>query len=223
MGAILGGSMLKFVLNLLFPPKCGFCGKIHSDFLCRKCEIRLQKWKPGNRIQKMKSQVFTHHIYAYHYKEEIRKKMIDYKFHDQPELSDTFVKLLLNDKKICGFLENYDIIIPVPMHPKKQIQRGYNQAALIAKKLAKELVTITYAEDVLVKCKQTKTQSSLDKKSRESNVKDAYNCENKQKIKEKRVILLDDIYTTGSTAKECSKVLKQAGAREVVVLTFAKD
>lgn len=214
--------MLNFVLDLLFPPKCGFCGKINSEYLCKKCEIKLQNLKATKEINKIKNQEYTYHIYAYSYKEAIRSKIIDYKFNDKPEISNTFVKLLLNNKKICGFLENYDIMIPVPMYPKKQIQRGYNQAELIAKKLAKELA-IYYEKDVLYKHKQTKTQSSLDKKSRQSNVKDAYNCENKQKINGKKVILFDDIYTTGSTAKECSKILKQAGAKEIVVLTIAKD
>lgn len=214
--------MLEFVLNLLFPPKCGFCGKINSDYLCKKCEIKLRKFKIKKEIQTSKNQEFSKHICAYNYKEEIRSKIIDYKFNDKPELSNTFVKLLLNNKKICGFLENYDIIIPVPMHPKKQIQRGYNQTELIAKKIAKEL-SIVYVKDVLYKQKHTETQSSLDKISRASNVKDAYSLKNMQKINGKRVVLFDDIYTTGSTAKECSKVLKQAGAKEIVVLTLAKD
>lgn len=218
----LGGSMLAFVLNLLFPPKCGFCGKIDKNFLCKKCEIELKEKRPESRIRKIEGEEFSYHAYAYYYKEEIRNKIIDYKFYDKPELSDTFVKLLLNDEKICGFLENYDIIIPVPMYPKKQRQRGYNQVALIAKKLAKAL-SIEYAEDVLQKSKQTQMQSSLTKQLRKINVKNAYNCINEQKIRKKRVVLLDDIYTTGSTAKECSKMLKQAGAREVAVFTFAKD
>lgn len=214
--------MLNFVLNLLFPPKCGFCGNINSEYLCKKCEIKLQSLKATKEINKIENQEFTYHVYAFHYKEQVRSKIIDFKFNDKPELSDTFVKLLLNNKKICGFFKKYDIIIPVPMYPKKQIQRGYNQSELIAEKLAKKL-SIDCAKDVLCKHKQTKMQSSLDKKSRESNVKDAYKCENKQKINAKRVVVFDDIYTTGSTARECSKVLKQAGAKEVAVLTLAKD
>lgn len=214
--------MLTFVLNLLFPPKCGFCTKIHSEFLCKKCEIKLQEEKSKIGIQRMNNPYFQYHLYAYSYRGEIRKKMIDYKFNDQPELADTFVKLLLNHEKICGFLKNYDIIIPVPMHPKKEKQRGYNQVALVAQKLANRL-TLEYVGDVLYKQKQTPMQSSLNKDLRKTNVKGVYNTKNIQKIKEKKVILLDDIYTTGSTAEECSKVLKQAGAKEIAVLTIAKD
>lgn len=214
--------MINFVLDLLFPPKCGFCGKINTDYLCKKCEIKLQNLKPKQEIQKIKKHNFSYHIYGYLYKAEIRSKIIDYKFNDKPELSHTLAKLLLNNKKICGFLENYDIIIPVPMYPKKQIQRGYNQSDLIAKELSKN-VSIDYANDVLYKYRPTKMQSSLDKKSRQNNVKGAYNCKNQQKINGRRVILFDDIYTTGSTAEECSKVLKQSGASEIAVLTIAKD
>ena len=213
--------MFERVLDIIFPPKCGFCGKINKEYLCKKCELKLDYLKK-DKIRKMLNEAFSYLLYGYEYKEEIRKKILDFKFSDKPELANTFVKLLLNNKNICGFIENYDIMIPVPMYKKKQIMRGYNQTELIAKRIAENL-HLDYAEDVLTKIKNTETQSNLDAKDRQNNVKNAYECKNMKKIYEKKVILFDDIFTTGSTAAECSKQLRIAGSKEIAVLTVAKD
>ena len=209
------------LLDILFPPKCSFCGKLNKDFLCKKCELKLNYLKK-DKIYKAINEPFEFHLYAFKYKHEIRSKMLSLKFSDKPEIASTFAKLLLNNKKICGFLKNYDIIIPVPMYRKKQILRGYNQASEIAKIVGNNL-QIEYCEDVLFKVIETKMQSSLTAKDRKINVKNAYECRNMQKIEGKKIILFDDIYTTGSTARECCKTLKKAKIDEVSVLTFAKD
>ena len=209
------------LLDILFPPKCCFCGKIEKKYLCKKCEIQLNKLKK-DKIEKKKNDYFDYHLYGYEYKDEIRNQLLSLKFNDKPEISKTFANLLLNNKKICGFLKKYDIIIPVPMYRKKQILRGYNQSGEIAKIIGKNL-NIEYCEDVLFKTSETKTQSNLNAKERKLNVKNAYMCKNMQKIKEKSVVLFDDIYTTGSTARECSKMLKIAGANTIAVFTLAND
>ncbi len=210
--------MFDTVLDLIFPPKCGFCQKINKEYLCKKCELKINYLKK-DKIRRVKNEAYSYHLFAYEYKNEIRNKILDFKFNDKPELADTFAKLLLNNKKICRFLRCYDIIIPVPMYKKKQIIRGYNQTELIAQKLAEEL----HLEYVcaLKKIKNTQTQSKLDAKDRENNVKDAYECMDVEKISNKKVVLFDDIFTTGSTVAECAKKLK--GAFEISVLTVAKD
>ena len=213
--------MFENILDMLFPPKCGFCGKINKNFLCKKCEVSLNYIKK-DMIRKVKNKNFSYHIYAYEYRNEIRDKILKFKFGDKPELADTFVELLLKNTKTYRFLESYDIIIPVPMQKKKKRERGYNQAALMARKIAKK-TGIKYAEDVLIKVKHTEPQSTLNASKRKENIKNAYKCINIEKILNKRVILFDDIYTTGNTAKECCKMLKNAGAKEIAVYTFAKD
>ena len=212
--------MLDKVLDIIFPPKCGFCKRINKDHLCKKCDLKIDYLKK-DKIEKINNKDFSYLLYAYEYKDELRNKILDYKFGDKPELFETFVKVLLNNKKICRFLESYDIIVPVPMYRKKQTFRGYNQTELIAQKLAKEL-HLEYLP-ALVKCKNTETQSSLDAKDRRNNVKGAYECINVQKIFNKNVILFDDIYTTGSTAEECAKQIKKAGSTGIAVLVIAKD
>ena len=152
----------------------------------------------------------------------MRNLIIDYKFNDKPYLNELFAKIILKNEKICRKIKKYDIIVPVPIHKKRKNERGYNQSELIARKLAKNL-NLELVNDSLIKQKNTLPQSTLSKKQREENAKQVYKIQNKPKIENKKVILLDDIYTTGATTKECSKVLKQNGAKEILVLTIAKD
>ena len=156
------------------------------------------------------------------YEGKVREKIIKYKFNEQAYLYKTFSKIILNNKKICRFLKSYDIIIPVPISNNKYNKRGYNQTELIAKELAKKL-KIKTSRDNLIKIKDTKMQSSLTKIKRKENIKNAFKVNNKEELENKSIILFDDIYTTGSTAKECSRVLKKAGAKQILVLTISKD
>ena len=109
------------------------------------------------------------------------------------------------------------------MTKKKVKQRGYNQSQLLASKIVNKIPDLILEKQILVKYKENKTQSSLNKLQRLENVKNVYKVQNTAKIKEKKVLLFDDIYTTGATVNECAKVLKQAGAKEVGILTIAKD
>lgn len=113
--------------------------------------------------------------------------------------------------------------MPVPMYAKKKAIRGYNQAELLAKCLANEIGIIQYKNEILLKILDTKKQSTLNKKERSQNLIGAYKTQNAEILQNKNIILVDDIFTTGSTANECSKMLKQAGANKIGVLTIAKD
>ena len=119
-------------------------------------------------------------------------------------------------------MKNYDIILAVPISKQRKKERGYNQSALIARKIANK-AGILYKENVIIKVKHNAKQSTLNMKERAENVKNAYKVVDLETIHNKKVLLIDDIYTTGNTLKECSKVLKQAGAKMVNVLTIAKD
>ena len=100
----------------------------------------------------------------------------------------SFVK----NEKICGFLQKYDIIIPVPMTKKKVRKRGYNQSELIAKQIAKKIPNLKLESRILVKTNENRTQSSLNKKQRQENVKDVYKIQNAEKIKEKNTVFITD-------------------------------
>lgn len=211
-------------LNFIYPPVCGICGKINKKRLCTKCKNRLKKYKI-NKIIDFKSDStkhFDYQIKPFLYKDIIRTKILDYKFNEHAYLYETFEKMILNNKKIYGFLKNYDIILYVPMYRLSKFKRGYNQTELIARKIAKTL-GIEFVKNNLVKTKNTKKQSTLTKLERKNNIKNAFKITDSKAIYNKNVILFDDIYTTGSTVNECSRIIKIAGAKSIAVLTIAVD
>ncbi len=214
-------SFFECCTNLIYPPVCGFCDKLCKKPICNKCNIQLQKNMKCKIDYYKKS--FKRHIYLFKYEGKIREKIVQYKFNDKPYIYESFVNLIIKNKKIYSFLKNYDIIIPVPISKKRKIKRGYNQSELIAKKLSKNLDNLEFMPNILYKKVDTVPQSSLNKIQRHINVKNVYKAKNTKQIQNKKILIFDDIFTTGSTAQECSKILKQAGARAVDVLTIAKD
>ena len=105
---------------------------------------------------------------------------------------------------------------------KMNQKRGYNQTELIAKQISKSL-NIKMEKDILIKDINTKPQSELNKTERKNNIKNVFKLQNIQKIENKKIVIFDDIYTTGSTVNECSRILKNAGAKNIGILTIAKD
>ena len=214
-------SFINNVLNLIYPNVCGICDKLCKDDLCKKCETNL------NKIAKFKvdyysNKYFKKHFYIFKYQGIIKEKLIDFKFNEKSYVYKAFVNFMLKNKKFYDFLKSYDIIIPVPIHNNRKLKRGYNQSSLIAKELAYYL-DILYKDNVLIKKINNKPQSTKNKNDRTQNVIGAYAVKNSEKIINKKILILDDIYTTGSTAGECAKVLKNAGAKWVDVVTIAKD
>ncbi len=209
------------LLEFIYPNVCGFCNKICKEEICNKCRIKIKKYQI-NIVIKPPNRYFNELISIFKYEGIIREKILQYKFNDKAYMKNTFAKIILKNKKVCGLLKKYDIIIPVPIHKSRKAQRGYNQTQLIASKIA-EYMDIEFCNNVLVKNKNTIAQSKLNRKKRIENIKGAFNILNLEKVQGKNVLLFDDIYTTGSTANECSRVLKTAGAKTVGILTIAKD
>jgi len=207
-------------LDVLFPPVCGFCGIICMEHLCENCKKEIEA-KSICKVEKVENKYFDEMAYMMRYDGKFRDKILLYKFEEEAYLYKTFAKIILNSKKICDILKTYDIIVPVPIHKKRKQRRGYNQSELIAREVAKNIDEIKY-KNVIKKTKNNQRQSSLDKQNRLENVKNAYEIANKEIICNKKIILFDDIYTTGATANECSKVLKQNGAKYILVLSLAK-
>ena len=210
------------LINLIYPNVCGICDKISNSSICKKCELMINdiiKWK----VEYYKDKNFTKHFYLFDYKGVVRENIINYKFNDKSYLYRTFLEIILKNKKIHDFLKKYDIIIPVPIHKKRKNERGYNQSELIAKEISNKILNLKFENKVVEKIKNTLPQSSLTKKQREENVQNVYKIINKEKIENKKIIIFDDIYTTGSTVNAIAKILKENGAKEVSVLTIAKD
>jgi len=114
-----------------------------------------------------------------------------------------------------------EVIIPVPLHPAREKTRGFNQSRVLARELG-EIVNIDIIEGVLVKPINVPPQTTLTAKERRKNIKGAFKVSDKAKIKDKTILLVDDVFTTGATIQECSTVLINAGAKEVRGITVAQ-
>lgn len=213
------------ILNLIYPPICGICGKIHSKSLCNKCEIELKKQSESQIIKggiEIEDKYFNELMYIFKYEGQIRKLILDYKFNEKSYIYLAFVNFLLKNKKIFENIESYDTIIPVPISKKRLNKRGYNQSLLIAKEIA-EQTKLELLNNCLIKTKNIIEQSKLSKEERIQNIKGVYAIKNRKLIQNKKILLIDDIYTTGSTVNECSKILRQGNPSKIGILVLAKD
>jgi len=213
--------MLEFVLDFLFPPVCSVCGKLDKNWLCLNCKKRVERLEKSTVIN-IENKAYEKLLYIFKYDSLIRKLILKYKFSNQAYLNNFFSNVILGNSKNCELLKKYDLIIPVPMHKKKMQKRGYNQTELITQKLSKFL-EIPTRNDILIKVVNTTTQSKLSGKARKSNIQHAFLVENDWNVDNRNIILLDDIYTTGATSEECARILKDSGAKEILVVALAKD
>lgn len=218
-------NLLDTVLNFIFPPTCGFCNKMREGYLCQDCKRKITNsnfYLNQLDFYQNKDNFIEEHFYLFSYIEPIRGKILQYKFDDKAYLANTIYEFFMNNEKLYGFLKKYDIIIPIPISSSRKRERGYNQSELLARKISK-MANIHIETQVLKKAKNNQPQSSLNKEQRRENVKNVYKVQNEVKIQNKEILLLDDIYTTGSTANECARMLKQAGCQTVGILTIASD
>ena len=217
------------ISNILYPPICGICEKINKDGLCPKCNLELKKQAEVNILQKeeieeniKKEKYFEELMYIFKYEGQVRKLILDYKFNEKSYLYKTFVNFLLKNEKIFENIKKYDKIIPVPISKKRNKERGYNQSMLISEEIANK-TNLELVNNCLRKTKNIIEQSTLNKEDRQQNIQGVYSLQNERLITNKKILLVDDIYTTGSTVNECCKILQQANPKTIGVLVLAKD
>ncbi len=218
-----GGDMLETIQNLIYPPKCGICGKLNTNYLCRRCEKQLENQAIWEITQNKNPYIyFDERIAIFSYNSLIRNKILEYKFHEKSYLYKTFVNFLIKNQKLFQKIKSYDIIIPVPISKKRQKERGYNQSLLVAKEIAQKS-NIPVETNCIYKAKHTIEQSKLNREEREKNAQDVYEIINKKILENKKILLIDDIYTTGNTVNSCSKVLQNGNPKKIGILVLAKD
>ena len=192
-------------------------------YLRRVLQLTCNKVKTDNYEEDFSKNFMRHH-YFFKYEDLIRNQIISLKFYEKPYIYKTIAYFLKNMQKSFENLKKYDIIIIVPISKQRKKDRGYNQSELIAKEISK-IINIPVAKNILYKIKNTIPQSSLNKKQREENAKGVYKVHNITKLYNKKILIIDDIYTTGNTVNECANMLLQKGIKRnnIGVLTIAKD
>ena len=180
-------NFINSALDYFFPPICGMCGEINENYICNNCYENIKKIKKCV-INEYNNRNFSKHLYIFKYEGIIRNKIIEYKFEDKGYLYKMFAKIILSDKKTCNFIKKYDVIIPVPISKKRKKKRGYNQSELVANELAQKLNQDIWT-DIIIKKKDNKPQSELNKLERIKNVEDVLHVGDKVTVK---VIEIDD-------------------------------
>lgn len=214
---------LKVINNLLFPTKnlCYFCRERYNnieEFLCNNCKEFLEKC---NREINVDSNYIKTVYYSLIYNRFIKEVVKDFKFNGKSYLYKPLGEIMIETVDLMK-LYDVDLIFYVPSHRKKEAIRGYNQSQLLGNYIGKSL-DIPVSHNNLMKIRMTKDQSHLNKLSREDNLIDSFKLRDKTEVYNKNVLLVDDIITTGSTMIECSKVLMENEAREVIGLALTSS
>lgn len=234
----ISGVNIDFFKNLFFPITCCNCECfVDAGGLCSDC------WSKMTWISEPKCQIcgqpfvfevdaiclqcascapyFDKAISVFVYDEFSKKMILKFKHFDGTYLSEPFVNWMY--KSAILDVDRADLIIPVPIHFWKRLKRKYNQSELLAKGIS-DISGVKYEPRILKKIKQTSPQEGLSGKSRRKNVVGSFGTDEKygNLVKDKHILLVDDVFTTGSTANECSRILKRRGASRVTVLTLAR-
>jgi competence protein ComFC len=224
-------KIYEYLISLIFPKRCGICGTTIATNLqmCEECCCNLPIIKGdickncGREIKvcccKNKKYEFERCVAPFYYEGIIKKGIWRYKYRGKLYAAETFAHYIL--ETICLEYEsiNFDVVTAVPMSKKELAKRGYNQSVLLAKLLARGL-NIKYCE-ALTKISDTKPQQSCNALQRQSNVFGVFKAINIKNIKDKTILFVDDISTTGTTLNECSKMLKLAGAKQIYCVVIA--
>ncbi len=203
-------DIINQVLDVLFPPKCETCGNIGYQSFCHKCTSKITYLAPS---------IFFHSVGEY---DGILKKAIKrFKFKNKKRLSQPLGRLMVDYINHHLWKDQLDMVIPVPLHRKKLHQRGFNQAELLALEITQQCHIPTVA-GLLFRKRDTKAQFGLPRQQRLINIRGAFELRGKKLLIDKNILLVDDIYTTGATSAECTKILKAAGAKSVHILTLSR-
>ncbi len=225
--------LVELTVDLFFPRHCVGCGKVGS-FLCPDCLRKLPRLLPPlcpkcgrpqasgilcpscRRLQTEIDGIRS----PYRFDEVIREAIYQLKYHNLKAVSFCLADLLadyLQSNPLPG-----EALVPVPLHPRRLRERGYNQSSLLARQLSK-LTNLPVLEDCLIRAKEAPPQvkaSSVEERRR--NVISAFMCQN-EKVSGKQIMLIDDVCTSGATLESCASALKNKGATSVRGLTLARE
>jgi len=169
------------------------------------------------------TKIFFDRALATAYYEHVLKEAIhQFKFNHKAGLGKHLAQIMTTCLSEALNMRQYHAILPVPLHKTRQRQRGYNQAAILAKYISQHCQIPVMANN-LIRIRHTDSQALLKgQKERQENVKNAFRVTHPASLRDKHVILVDDVLTTGATVNECSKTLKEAGVRSILVLALSR-
>jgi ComF family protein len=206
-------------LDFVYPPSCLICQQRVADnekLVCFRCRNALPRLpEPVTRFGAVPV------ISVWKYSAELHELVHAMKYQRRQSLITLLGTPMAALADRLRLQDDYDVLIPVPLHPVRRRERGYNQSELLARIIA-ERTGISINQTCLVRSRYTRAQAKLGKTARARNIQGAFGCRNADQLTQKRVILVDDVVTTGSTVMECVNILIEHGVHNVVVLTAAR-
>jgi competence protein ComFC len=214
-------NILNIIENILFPQFCEQCESSllkHNSIMCDTCLSKLQPTELNNWVKDLTTHEYLDFAYSIFWFDEILQKSIHHVKYNNYEKIISILIQIAEFQITQVFNEiNPDILVPIPLYHVKYRERGFNQAERIAKPISK-LSHISIDTKIIKRVKWTNSQTKLNIEERNMNTGNAF--KSKTNIDNKRILLIDDILTTGSTANSCAKVLKSNGAKWVGILTI---
>ena len=225
---------METFLDVFYPPSCIACQKLVGGraFFCEDCSLIIETLPPMHclccaepgvfdsercpRCEK-RPPPFTRAFAPFVHTGAIAHAIHLYKYEDRPELARPLAKLVFDGAGT--FLPSRFALVPIPLHHRRYIARRYDQAGLLAKELS-QLAELPVIWNALSRVRQTERQVGLDEGEREANVAGAFHCT--EALRGMRVLLVDDVFTTGATARSAARAILKAGGREVRVLSVAR-
>ncbi len=211
--------------------KCIFCGRVvrkrncaeisGETGVCKDCNRHLPIVPVGTTFQEHRNYI-DYCMATFFYRSPIREKILEYKFRFCTAYANIFAKYMyVYYNSVIDEADYPDIIVPVPLSDQRLKERGYNQSELLSEPLAK-MLELEHNTNCLKRVRHTIKQSELPPRERAENIANAFKADSSI-VFNKSILLIDDIYTTGSTVKECARTLTDAGARNVRVFTLARQ
>lgn len=214
-------GLMGALLDLLYPPRCVFCQKLLKKgerSVCEKCLRELPYTRNGGE---QSGDFFSVCVAPLYYTGDVRESLLRYKFKEATGYAQTYGALVAGcvRENLAG---RYDLISWVPLSRKRYKERGYDQAMLLAMAAALELGDV--AVSTLEKHRDVARQSAMGSaEKRRANISGVYRAVDPELIKDRRILLIDDIVTTGATLSECARTLLQSGAKEVMCAAVARS
>jgi ComF family protein len=198
-------------IHWIEPPFCSVCG---TPFVSKEVEDH----PCGSCLTKKK--YFTMARALGYYEGPLREAIHRWKYQGKTHVNSLFGEWMVEGLHRYWDSTFFDLLIPVPLHPKRLKERGFNQSLLLVKELSRK-TGIPYRKQILKKSRPTIPQVNLNGKEREKGVKGSFQIMDGEEVEGKSILMVDDVYTTGATVNECSKVLLTGGAKRVDVFTLA--
>jgi len=230
-------SMLDNVINFVYPPQCVICESLHESsrfFVCPDCELNLMQFSvpfcmtcrnpldvDEQKCLLCKGRPAISRVWAAGSFDDFYRPLIHaYKYDGVIPISKYLGTMLGNMIQLSGFEEHPDYIMPVPLHPSRLRYRGFDQSLIMAKALG-AVLNVEILSDILIRVRKTKDQTGLDKPQRIENMRNAFSVEPDANLENSRIMLVDDVTTSGATSLEAARALKKAGAKEIVLAVAA--